>query len=263
MAERILVVRNRFIGDTVLAIPFLRNLRRRFPAATIDVLVEQGAGAALADCPYKDALLTWRRPRRICGIVPGSFLNILGYAVWLRSRRYDRAYILKRSLSSVLLAWLAGIGHRVGFASRVRTPLLTCQVPLQKSRHEAELFLDLLRGDGIEVDDGHNENWVWPAAATKVDAMLAAIPGGRPRVFIAPQATDFRRLWPLDRLAAVIEWLVHQRGCEIFVCGGPKDDVVHAAIVAALGTETAARVHDFSQELSLRETAALLSRMDL
>ena len=223
MAERILVVRNRFIGDTVLAIPFLRNLRRRFPAATIDVLVERGAGEALTDCPYKDALLTWHRPRRICGIIPGSLLNIFGYAVWLRSRRYDRAYILKRSLSSVLLAWLAGIGHRVGFASRIRTPLLTRQVPLQKSRHEAELFLDLLRGDGIDVDDGHNENWVWPAAAAKVATLLAAVPGNRPRAFIAPQATDGQRLWPLERMAAVITWLVNERGYEVFVCGGPKD----------------------------------------
>ena len=263
MAERILVVRNRFIGDTVLAIPFLRNLRRRFPAATIDVLVERGAGEALTDCPYKDALLTWHRPRRICGIIPGSLLNIFGYAVWLRSRRYDRAYILKRSLSSVLLAWLAGIGHRVGFASRIRTPLLTRQVPLQKSRHEAELFLDLLRGDGIDVDDGHNENWVWPAAAAKVATLLAAVPGNRPRAFIAPQATDGQRLWPLERMAAVITWLVNERGYEVFVCGGPKDRAVHAAILASLGAETAARVHDFSRELSLRETTALLSRMDL
>ena len=47
-AERILVVRTRFVGDTVLAIPFLRNLRRAFPAAIIDVLVEPASGGVLA-----------------------------------------------------------------------------------------------------------------------------------------------------------------------------------------------------------------------
>ena len=56
---RILVIRNRYIGDTVLAIPFLRNLRRRCPDAVIDVLVEPGAGQVLADCPYKDELIVW------------------------------------------------------------------------------------------------------------------------------------------------------------------------------------------------------------
>ena len=51
------MVRTRFVGDTVLAIPFLRNLRRHFQSARIDVLVEKGAGSVLADCPYKDELI--------------------------------------------------------------------------------------------------------------------------------------------------------------------------------------------------------------
>ena len=49
---RILVIRYRFIGDTVLAIPTLRNLRQAFPHATIDVLGEPISGDTLALCPY-------------------------------------------------------------------------------------------------------------------------------------------------------------------------------------------------------------------
>ena len=60
--RRILVVCTRYIGDTVLAIPFLRNLRRAFPAATIDVCAEGSARLVLADCPYVDELIAWRRP---------------------------------------------------------------------------------------------------------------------------------------------------------------------------------------------------------
>ena len=54
---RILVIRYRFIGDTVLAIPTLRNLRRAFPNAKIDVLSEPVSGDTLALCPYKDELI--------------------------------------------------------------------------------------------------------------------------------------------------------------------------------------------------------------
>ena len=54
---RILVIRYRFIGDTVLAIPFLRNLRQAFPHAIIDVLSEPISGDTLAHCPYKNELL--------------------------------------------------------------------------------------------------------------------------------------------------------------------------------------------------------------
>ena len=59
---RILVVCTRYIGDTVLAIPFLRNLRRAFPDAAIDVCAEGGSRMVLADCPYVDELVCWDRP---------------------------------------------------------------------------------------------------------------------------------------------------------------------------------------------------------
>ena len=62
--ERILVVGNGFLGDTVLGIPFLRNLRRRFPRAVIDILIEPVAAAVLVHCPYKDELIAWPRPPR-------------------------------------------------------------------------------------------------------------------------------------------------------------------------------------------------------
>ena len=54
---RLLVIRYRFIGDTVLAIPFLHNLRLAFPNATIDVLAEPISGDTLATCPYKNELM--------------------------------------------------------------------------------------------------------------------------------------------------------------------------------------------------------------
>ena len=261
--RRVLVVRNGFIGDTVLAIPFLRNLRRRFPDAVIDVLVEPGSGDVLADCPYKNELLPWRRPQRVGRSLLASMANIVSTARWLRGRGYDRAYVLKRSLSSVLLVRLAGIPHRVGFASRHRSPLLTRSIPIRPRRHEVELFLDLLRGDGIEVDDGRNENWLVEAAVQRVEGLLGRVPPGRPRVFIAPESTDIHRRWPLGRMAGVVASLVNDRSCEIFLCGSPRDAGAHATILSLVGPAVAAHVHDHSAALSLRETAALLARMDL
>lgn len=260
---RILVIRNRYIGDTVLAIPFLRNLRRRFPEAVIDVLVEPGAGQVLADCPYKDELVVWERPRRVNEVVPGSLANIVATARWLRGRRYDRAYILKRSLSTGLLAWLAGIPHRVGVAKDGRGLLLTRRVRYRKHRHEVELSLDLLRADGIEVDDGHNENWVAAEAGAKADQLLAGVSPTRPRVFVAPRSTDEDRNWPLDRMAEVIRWLIEDRGSDVVLCGSKADLLTHRRLQAALPPSIARHLHDFSEMCTLREAAAVVSRMDL
>ena len=260
--RRILVVRNRYVGDTMLAVPFLRNLRRRFPHAVIDVLCESGAAALLADCRYADELLEWKRPPRVRRVVRGSLANVIATARWIHDRGYDRAYLLKRSLSSVLLGWLAGIPYRIGFRT-IGACLLSRAVPVVPHRHQAELYLDLLRADGIAVDDGRNECWTTPDAVARADALLAGVAADRPRVFLAPQSTDVKRLWPLDRFARIIDWLVGERGCEVFLCGAPADGRVHAELLQLVSRDTVLHVHDHSAKLSLREVGGLLARMDL
>ncbi|RLS34011.1 MAG: glycosyltransferase family 9 protein [Planctomycetota bacterium] len=261
--ERILVVRTRFVGDTVLAIPFLRNLRRRHPRAQIDVLVEQAPGAVLADCPYKDELLVLP-DAAVRGVpIPAALSTLFANARWLRNRHYSRAYILKRSLSAILLVRLAGIPHRVGFASQGGGLLLSRAARIGGHRHEVEVFLDLLRVDGIPVDDGRNENWVAPDVATKVDRRLGGLPPDRTRVFIAPRSTAREKEWPVERMARVVSWLVNERNCEVVFCGAPRDMAMHQEIATRAGTRAARHAHDMTSEFNLRETGGLLARMHL
>ena len=261
--ERILVVRNRYIGDTLMAIPFLRNLRAGFPETTIDVLVDAGSGSVLAECPYKDELITWHKPTRARGMLPTSLDTILDNAARLRARGYTRAYLLKRSFSSGLLVWLAGIPHRVGGDFQGRRPLLTRAVSIDRCRHEAEHFLDLLRDDGIAVDDGHNENWASPSATRRAAEVTARLPAERPWVFIAPKATNPNREWPLDRMAAAADWLVAERNCEICFCGAHRDIAAHDTIRGMMQPRHRRHVHDFSRDLRLDETGAFLATMHL
>ena len=51
---KILVMRYRFIGDTILTIPFLRNLRDAYPDAQIDMLIAPVSGEIIDKCPYVD-----------------------------------------------------------------------------------------------------------------------------------------------------------------------------------------------------------------
>lgn len=258
----ILVVCTRYIGDTLLAIPFLRNLRNGFPQARIEVLAEGSAREVLAHCPYVDEFIDWLRPARGRRGPLAGMRSLCRQAAVLRSRRFARAYLLKPSLSSALLAALARIPHRVGFAAEGR-PLLTRAVRCPSGRHQVEAYLDLLRADGLAIDDRRNENWVPPAAAARVAPLVESLPAGRRRVLVALRSTDARRHWPLDRWTALVHWLVGSRGCEVVVCGGPPDTVAWSRIVSRLDGASAAHVHDLSARVSLRDAGALVARMDL
>ncbi len=58
----ILVLRYRFIGDTILTVPFLRNLRRAFPHARIDMMVAPYSSDVLVGTPYVDEFLVYDPP---------------------------------------------------------------------------------------------------------------------------------------------------------------------------------------------------------
>jgi heptosyltransferase-2 len=258
---RILVIRYRFIGDTVLAIPFLRNLRRAFPAAKIDVLAEPVSGDTLAHCPYKDELLFYaprlKGEKKRAAPFPTS---LPGAAKFLRARHYDRCYILRRSFSSAILPLLAGIPHRAGFATEGRGWLLQRSTPYA-DKHEVECFLDVLRADGIPVTDTHNENWTDPATDQRVAAALPA--GSRPRVFVCAKSIVPSKDWAPDRFAQLIAWLVNERGCEIHLCDSPGLAGYYEEIRAALPAPLARDWIDWSRQLSIRESNSLFKRMDL
>lgn len=258
---RILVIRYRFIGDTVLAIPTLRNLRRAFPQAKIDVLGEPVSGDTLALCPYKDELLFYaprlKGERKRAAKFPTT---LFGAASFLRARHYDRCYILRRSFSSAILPLLAGIPHRVGFSTDGRAWLLQRSTPYA-DKHEVECFLDVLRADDIPVTDTHNENWTDPAADAKVAAGLP--PGRRPRVFICAKSIVPSKDWAPERFAQLIAWLVNERGCEIHLCDSPGYAAYYEEIRAALPAPLAHDWTDWSKQLSIKESNSLFQRMDL
>jgi len=258
---RILVIRYRFIGDTVLAIPTLRNLREAFPHAKIDVLTEPVSGDTLALCPYKDELLFYaprlKGEKKKAAKFPTS---LLGAVKFLRTRRYDRCYILRRSFSSAILPLLAGIPHRVGFVTEGRGWLLQRSAPYAE-KHEVECFLDILRADDIPVTDTHNENWSDPATDHRVDAALP--PGSQGRVFICAKSVYALKDWAPDRFAQLIAWLVNERGCEIHFCDSPGNAGYYQEILAALPASLKRDCIDWSRQLSLRESNSLFRRMDL
>ncbi len=174
-ASNILVMRYRFIGDTVLTVPFLRNLRRAEPKAFIAWMVAPGSSDVVKGIPYVDEMITWD-PVTIHADSRGTHRTLaakLAFLRDLRRRRFDKIYVLKRSLSSAVLAWLSGAPRRIGFDTEGRGILLTTRVPYRHDQHEVKNFLDVLRADGVDVEDDFLEIWTRPEEEERVAQILA------------------------------------------------------------------------------------------
>ena len=106
--RRVLLIRLRSIGDTVLATPSLRALKRFLPHAEIDILVENWVAPVLAGHESINQIIT----------LDGRSLKERARAAHAaRARHYDVVYNLHGGTTATFLTRATGAQHRVGYAS--------------------------------------------------------------------------------------------------------------------------------------------------
>lgn len=261
--ERILVLRYRFIGDTLLTVPFVRNLRRAKPDAHIVWVVAPGSADVVAGIPYVDELVYWDPVTRHSESrgTHKTWRDKLAFVRTLRRQRFDCVYVLKRSWSSALISLFSGAPRRIGFATEGRGLLLTTRVPYRRDQHEVQNFLDVLRADGVPVHDDHLEAWLSAGERLFAGTFLhqhGVGPADR-LIAIHPFATNKPRAWHEDNFIALANQLQATHGARVIVFGGPGDaadasafrDGIAPAPIMAVGNTT------------LRQTMALLERCEL
>jgi len=262
---KILVVRYRFIGDTLLTVPFLRNLRRAYPYAKIDMLVSPVSGDLLETCPYIDNLIyfdTTRKHRYEHGDAQKK--SFWHYVKLLRNEKYDKAYILKRSLSSAFLCSMAGIKSRVGFNTEGRGLLLTKRVKYDSSKHEIESFLDILKEDHVPVFDDYLELWLNKSDITEANALEEKyFQENCKKVIVHATSGNPKKQWKPEYFAKVIEKLSNERNIQVFHLGAGSDKKVYDNIRNMITTPLNIEPINLCGELDIGVSAALISKMDL
>src|SRR6185503_16795651 len=138
--DRILVRAPNWIGDVVLSLPAVRDLRRRnFPEARIEVLARPWVAKV------------YEAVREVDGVVETT--QFRSDMARLRGR-YDAAVLLPNSLGTALQARLAGIPERWGYATDGRGPLLTraARIPPEvRGRSQVYYYRAMLAGVGLKV----------------------------------------------------------------------------------------------------------------
>jgi len=128
------------IGDMLFATPALRILRQALPAAHLAAMIGPWGEAVLQKNPRLDELIICEFPgfaRKPKGSVLAPYRQLRAWATQLRTQRFDLALVLRFDhWWGALLAYLAGIPHRVGYAISECQPFLTCAIPYISSRHE-------------------------------------------------------------------------------------------------------------------------------
>ena len=219
----ILIVAPNWLGDAVMAIPFVRALQSARPGVPITVLARRGPGAILGALPGVSVV-----ERRS---------SVLADAVALRRGRLTQAWLLPNSFRSALAPFLAAIPERIGFATDGRRPLLTRALPPPRTTaHQLRDYDSLLEAGGIAPDVGVPALAPPETSIARADAALAE--AGLPRegaVLLAPGAAfSWTKRWPpaqWGRLAA----LLRDSGVSTAIVIGPGEEAIAGEAVLSAG----------------------------
>ncbi|MFM2061127.1 MAG: hypothetical protein RLZZ507_797 [Cyanobacteriota bacterium] len=132
------------LGDQILFFPTLDDLKRSYPDAQIDVVVEPRSKAAYRVSKSVHEVLTFDYKDRNS---LADWGNLVGT---IRDREYDIAITAGESWFVGLFLWLTGIPTRIGFKGK-GAGFLTNVVSANTSQYIAAMYHDLLQPLGIHT----------------------------------------------------------------------------------------------------------------
>ncbi len=128
--KRVVVRGTNWVGDAVMTVPALRELRRLLPGVHITLATRPWAKELFADANFLDDLLIYDRR--------GPWSAVKQTAEWRRGN-FDLAVLFPNAFEAALIPALARVPFRIGYATDGRSSLLTNPLPVpewRSSKHE-------------------------------------------------------------------------------------------------------------------------------
>ncbi len=258
--ERILVRSANWVGDAIMTTPALHAIRKNFPHAHITLLAKPWVIPVFENSPDIDDIMMYEAQGRHNGLA-----GLWRLAMDIRKRQFDLAILFQNAFEAALLAFLAGIRHRVGFTTDGRTALLNHRVrswrPLKRG-HLVDYYLGLLAGAGLTLQGRQLKLFLTEAemnvARRLIQQKVSAT--GRPLIGLNPGATfGTAKRWLPERYTKLGKRLISELEAQVFIFGGPKEADVGQQLAAAIGRECI----DLSGQTTLRQAMALIGQCDL
>lgn len=227
--ERILLIRPSALGDVCRTVPVLVSLRRAFPAARIDWLVQDTFADAVREHPDVSGLVEFPRHRLSADLKQVRFGSSLAFLDDLRKRRYDLVIDAQGLARSGLFTLATRAPIRIGYRNAQEGARLgynrTVHAP--REMHAVERMLELAKLAGVEPVADMRLHSSAEARAWAVEHAGAIV--------LAPTSRWPGKRWPVDRFADLARRLGAVPDRPIVLVGSPGEESQVASIVEAVG----------------------------
>ncbi|MEE9542986.1 MAG: lipopolysaccharide heptosyltransferase II [Thermodesulfobacteriota bacterium] len=259
--ERILVRAANWIGDAVMSLPALDALKLHFPRAEITVLAKPRTAPIFENNPAVSDIIIYDSIGAHKGL--NGRMKLAGV---LRERDFALAVLFQNAFEAALIAFLAGIPRRAGYARDLRSVFLTDPVEVTagiKKQHQVYYYLNIIK----ELGGGEVENPLPKITLTSgeeewANAFLSAqgIEKGTPVIGVSPGASyGPAKRWAPENFSFVLNAVSKSSGAEVLIFGSEED----TEIARVLSSGLTVKHHNLAGKTTLREFMAIAARLDL
>jgi heptosyltransferase II len=203
--NRLVILAPNWLGDAVMALPAIADVRRTAPSAHLTVAARPSIAPLFHLVrPVDDVLVLTKR----ASVGRVSSWRELG--VELAGGGFDTALLLPNSVHAALIAARAGIPERWGYRTSFRSRLLTRGVHPPSGLHQVEYYQQLVHGLGFPNGPIEPRLDVPAAAREAADTLLrsAGWDGRAALAAIAPGAAyGGAKRWPPRAFAELVDAL--------------------------------------------------------
>jgi heptosyltransferase-2 len=250
------------VGDAVMSIPALRELRLLFPHARITLAAPAGTADVFMEADFADHVLETRR---------GTFATVTNAREW-RQRRFDLAVLFQNAFAAAATAFFARVPIRIGYDTERRGILLTTSVPLPgwaSKRHESFYYLNIV----AELQRALFDSASIPARKPRFDLSVSAERKaaareilvqagwqfGKPLAILCPGSINSRaKRWPAEKYAELADRFTGY-GATVGLIGSPAEKGVSHEVSAA----SKSPILMLTGETTVAEAVAIISLADV
>ncbi|MFO7599376.1 MAG: lipopolysaccharide heptosyltransferase I [Candidatus Desulfacyla sp.] len=264
----ILIVKLSAIGDVVHTLHVLEALRKRFPGARIDWVVEEDSSQVLFGHPALNRVIVLRRKawqKSLFNRTHGRSIlrEVFAFVDELRRYPYDLVIDLQGLLKSGVVVGLSRGKRKIGMGGSregARLFLNEGPIPVGYDQHAIDRYLRVAESIGCEDAGSGGRIPYAESDKVSVDEILDRheIKNG-PFVAINPMAKWPTKLWVAERFAVLARRMREELGFEIVFTGSMSD----RPVIEDMAREMASPPLNLAGRINLKELAYLYTRCRL
>ena len=256
--RKIIIFRLDHLGDVLLSIPAIANIRKSFPLAHITMVVNASSEPLARLIPYVDDIVCYNA--RFFDRSDSVKILDIGHVIRFLNgmkKKYDLIFDLRGSFISILFAIVSKSKYRFDRG----TYLINRKLKSKPEEHEAEINLGIVARSGISIESKEISLNLGQNDSGFADALLYEFGASNLRVIVIhPGSPTILKRWSEERYASLIIQLLLEYPSRVLIIGGKSEKEIAEHIISKVNDQN---VIDLTGQMDICQLAAVLKKSDL